>query len=1358
MNAIRRSLIALQRQAAGVSATAGRALLASLALLACANALAQGTPLNLSPTPLITTASSTVKPNLMFVLDNSASMAWDYMPDHVNTIVATSGRDEDRTGMCRGMSGSTVVWNRHCCQRTTGVMWLTAGNDNNASNPDRACYLDANRRMQPPLQVADINHVAYDPKVRYLPPKQADGTDMPSMTAATTTGWTAVPRDGFNQGELSYHSATVNLLTQYPDTAWCVSSSATETDCLRNGNYLLPGTVDGKQYVHMRLVAATGTGRLAVGTPGAVNTLSRTFGPHYYTITPEEWCTNNTLRDCVNSSTATTTHTVPAYLRWCSSDANALASDPAAGSCQSTHTPVYRFARYPAKTARTTGTIGGFVRTDIVPGVALGTKADNRQDCAAAQCTYEEEMTNFANWFAYYRTRMQAMKSAVTLAFDDINDRIRVGFYTINQDGGDFLNLATFDSTAKTNWFSALTSSSPAGGTPLKTALSRMGEMYGRKETSIYGKSVTDPVQYSCQRNYTLLSTDGFTNETSADPKTLTGADIGDRDGVTGTPRPILDGLRVQDTLSDIAYYYYQTDIRTSALNNCTSNSSGSSLNVCENNVNKNVTSKPQYQHMITFTLSLGVSGQMQFADDYNTRTERKNDDYDAVLHGSMAASGVCTWQTVGECNWPPFVNNTLTAVDDLWHAAISGGGLYFNANDADAVVTGIKAALDLVDKDDAAAAAATTSNPNLTQGDNSVFASSYVAGNWSGDIVKKTVILADDPKTETVNEAGSISNQVVWSAAARLDSRNLASNPRKIYIKQDGASSLADFVWDDTGATGLSLAQKAHFSQASIGSGTNRLSQYCSTGTTCLNTAEQASAAGKNLVDFLRGDRTREVAFGTQKSLYRERNSRLGDIVGSEAVYVQKPLFSFVDDGYAQFKIDQANRKPAVYVGANDGMLHAFDGNTGDELWAFIPTELLPRLYRLADKNYKLNRQTYVDGSPVVADIKIGNVWKTILVGGLGAGGRSYYALDITNPAAPVFLWEFSDANLGLTFGKSEIVKLVDGTWAVIFGSGYNNSGTPRLYVLNAATGAMIYNIPAVDAANAGPDANGLAHIRAWVDRAEVNNTSSRVYAGDNGGNVWRFTLGASSGSVIRLATLRDATETAQPVTARPELGSVGGVAMVYLGTGRYLQQSDLGDTQRQTVYGIRDPLTSTGWGDGRRRGTLVAQTLNNTNPRAGAAINPVDLNTRAGWYADLPFSTERSTNAPQLVAGLLFVTSNVIGSTACDPAATSYLNVFDYATGGVRISDLLAGSFALAPTVAGLPADGNSGGSGAGGGVPCTGANCPPPAPSGCDGQGQLLVITQLGDGTQDTRKITAPGLCTTRRVSWRELATEQ
>jgi type IV pilus assembly protein PilY1 len=213
---------------------------------------------------------------------------------------------------------------------------------------------------------------------------------------------------------------------------------------------------------------------------------------------------------------------------------------------------------------------------------------------------------------------------------------------------------------------------------------------------------------------------------------------------------------------------------------------------------------------------------------------------------------------------------------------------------------------------------------------------------------------------------------------------------------------------------------------------------------------------------------------------------------------------------------------------------------------------------------------------------------WKTILVGGLNHGGRGYYALDITDPAAPKALWEFTDDNLGYTYGNPVITKLKDGTWVVIVASGYNNvspgDGQGRLFILDAGSGAVIqYDQHRRRYMRDTP--SGLARIAGWANFPDNNNTTQRVYGGDLLGNLWRFDINGDIPVTVdppvydaqRLAKLVDADGVAQPITSKPELGKVGSHPVVFVGTGQLLGSDDLVTAQQQSLYAIKDRLTDT-------------------------------------------------------------------------------------------------------------------------------------------------------------------------------------
>lgn len=706
------------------------------------------------------------------------------------------------------------------------------------------------------------------------------------------------------------------------------------------------------------------------------------------------------------------------------------------------------------------------------------------------------------------------------------------------------------------------------------------------------------------------------------------------------------------DTLADVAMYYYQTDLRTSALGNCTGASAG--VDLCENNVPGSGDDINSQQHMTTFTLGLGVDGTLGYTDDYKSGGSA---DYNAIVQGTK--------------NWPnPIANSGAERIDDLWHAAVDGRGVYYSARDPDTLVTGISNALAGVTARAGSAAAAATSNLEPVAGDNYVFIALYRTVFWDGDLQAKTI----DPIT------GDISATSVWTAQPLLDLKvSASSDTRTIYTFDSGAANkLKSFLWASLNAT-----EQGYFNN--VCTGANQLSQCAS-----LTAAEQTAASGENLVKYLRGQN------GNEGTLYRDRDHVLGDMVTSQPVYVKKPPFEYVDAGYATFRDStQASRTPMVYVAANDGMLHAFNGDTGQEEWTYIPPMVMGNLYRLADKTYSANHRYYVDGSPTVADICpnapasacTGAQWKTILVGGFNAGGRGYYALDITNPATPKALWNFTtavDADMGYSFGNPVVTKRKDGTWVVAVTSGYNNfssgNGQGYLYILNADTGAVLEKIGTGAGDTTTP--SGLAKINVWVNEA-TDNTAERFYGGDLLGNIWRFNLDSgtppgapvsTAGAAVKLAELG----TTQPITTKPELTIVpySGVdyTVVQFGTGRYLGNSDLSDTSQQSIYALKDNLTGTGLGTVRTNGVLVQQTMSNFTGTSGeqlrtTSLNPVDWANKSGWYVDLnPANSspgERVNVDVQLQLGSLTVATNVPSTNACNVGGYSFLYNFDFKSG---------------------------------------------------------------------------------------------
>lgn len=1536
---------------------------------------------DISTTPLNTYSAPTstdVKPNVFFILDDSGSMDWDFMPD----------------------------WACSPTYSTTTTSCSSAGQD-----PSSA-------RMEYWFKNAAYNGMYYNPAVRYIPPVAVDATGAINTTtylsqtgvSAATGGngsasalapnWAAVKNDAYGvqstgttdlQGSTStppyFYTMIAAEYCTSPNLKTCVSATAPST------TYPFPATVrwcSGSALSTCRATFGNGYGWVRAPSPpsttisvsgstttsvssivvGGAEILSAPTANSNNANTVAQAIVNNINLCTVAKPTGTQCTTIGYSASRSGSVVTVVAPSATTATPSITKTAGMTITAN-AFAVPSTSILGENRRITLTPEInsypypGSTSKSVARTDCAGTTCTYNEEMTNYANWWTYYRTRMQMMKTAASNAFATIDaatdvannvSRFRLGYMSINNNtGSDYLNLGEFASTQKYNWYNKLISANPNSGTALRTTLATAGRLYAGKlnNTSYRGSTVTDPMQYSCQQNYTILSTDGFWNG-NAGYKLDGTTGVGNQDVGLGTPysdggtpqlqaqtstlqqrtgvlqirskstwgnwgnwsnattcsantntqcqynwsswanassctlnyssgdgswtvrngsdcryvddswatatsctpitksvapaytvgtaracRTVSSSGGTSDTLADVAAYYYNTDLRSAdatgadATGTCTGPVIAPSTvanNLCDNNVPANGRDVATAQHMTTFTLGLGAQGQMTYAptDGKDYWNDTSGDFYD-IKNATTAnpANGTCSWQSSGACTWPIPASNSNANIDDLWHAAINGHGAYFSASDPASLSTSLISALTTIVNTPrpGTAAAAASSNPNVSASDNYVFSSSYKSVEWYGELIRQQITpegtltaqnwsamrLLDCATTVWTastsyvlgsafrqgNRCYTVNNAYVSGAtfnAAGIEDANTSVvnadetattrqpvvplTSRTIYTK--GSTGLISFEWGN-----LSGTQKSYFTAPAItySSATVGLSQFCSpAGGACLsntlqtnNTIASGGAAGEALVNFLRGDRSHEGSY------YRQRTHVLGDIVSSEARYVQTPLYNYLDTNYSAYKTDKTTRAGAVYVGANDGMLHAFDAITGQELWAYIPSMVLPNLYKLADKNYPTDstkHQFYVDNSPETGDICptapttacTAAQWKTILVGGLNRGGKGYYALDITNPSSPALLWEFTDQNLGYTYGNPTITKLKDGTWVVLVSAGYNNVdgtstadvGKGRLYILNAATGEVIRSISTGIGSATTP--SGLSRISAHVLQSSTDNTAIAAYGGDNLGNVWRFDInndiGATGYDAQLLVSLTDSADKAQPVTVKPVQATVSGKPVIFVGAGRYLGTTDVADNSTQSFYAIKDNLDTVTLGNPRTGSSnFIAQTFTSGTCPEGtpstvciaqqevrtSSSNTVDWTTKNGWYVDFLTGGERVSTDPQLSLGtLLFTTITPQASTvsACGPTtgtAASFVYALDYLTGGAvgganGVSGISLGSGLVTRPVMILQADGtvralirtSSGVS------------------SGSDLGGTIVI----------TPPIKPPSASGTRRVSWRVL----
>lgn len=902
------------------------------------------------------------------------------------------------------------------------------------------------------------------------------------------------------------------------------------------------------------------------------------------------------------------------------------------------------------------------VRIDIKSGVTVcsaGTAATEAEQISSSCMlrSYDDEIANFANWWAYHRRREYVAKNAVSDVISGSNG-IRMGMGNIHNDTSYQVEIASMNNDVTTGNKRALLNAlynmeSDGGGTPLRTALEDAGEYYNCDNTSnnIFGNTncpiistVTSPATEApgvCQHNFTILVSDGFYNGGSPGFAN----DDGDDSDFSGTNN--LDGASYtfkfdgnpysdssSDTLADVAMHYYERDL--SGL----SNKVPSKCGVDENPA----------QHMVTYAIAMGLSGDIDTATlpDHPQRGFEVDSNNNVKCPAPTVAPSAFTW--------PDPTAAGSNKIDDMLHAAFNGRGLYASAKNPDDLITALDDAIKNTSDRTGSAAAVAFNSTTLSNNTAAVYLALFNSGSWNGDLES----FALDGNT------GVISTQN-WSAAAVLDARDLTANDRvvvtsnKVSGVHNSTGTGIPFRWDTGVLSALQLSDLRTKPDGSVDSDAN---------------------AEKRL-EYLRGDRSNE-ANGLN---FRIRESRLGDIVHSAPVFVGAPQQVWPNgdydedlstsngwpEGNEQHSIFRSNlqvpivtdpvtppgmkdRSGLVFVGANDGMLHAFDETTGSELLAYIPSNLFSSstaegLHFLSDPAYA--HRYYVDLTPTISDVYIKSrfststkAWHTVLIGANRAGGNGIFALDVTKPtniteanADKVVLWEFTHPKLGKTFSRPVIIptniKDSDGLyrWAAIMGNGYNNTddGKSSLFIVfidggldgtwtDGSSGSdldyviittSMGTVDSSDCAAAQSDCNGMSSP-AVVD-LDGNSVADLVYAGDVHGNLWAFDLSDASSSNWRISHddtndkplfyARDDSSNRQPITITPQVAihptettedSNRPNVLVMFGTGQYIASGDASTTSVQSVYGVWDNENDGVDGEGEKtRAELLEQTI---------------------------------------------------------------------------------------------------------------------------------------------------------------------
>lgn len=984
------------------------------------------------------------------------------------------------------------------------------------------------------------------------------------------------------------------------------------------------------------------------------------------------------------------------------------------------------------------------------------------------------ESVNYANWYAYYSTRLNAAKSTTATAFSYLTNvppdpiAYRVGFHNLGEEPDDYggagtpiiwLDVEDWDATQRTAWYNKLFGIAVNNyKTPTLDAMMRIGNLVETGGSGGLAASInplpntakdpfalkSDGSKITCQLNYHILFTDGKTNQVTPLPS----SPVGDQDasidaslialGASGSesyqkldgmtsgawPAPFRQGVAVPNTLADVATYYWARDLRPSLKNDVPNQSGEKSALTCTGSP----CTPPPYP--------LGVYTP---GDYYYPALDPKKDvawwqhvNFNAISFGAEgtldAKKQTDTLLSIksGGQNWPDLTNpyNPIypkgagagaVAVDDLWHATMMSRGSFVFARSPVEVSYGLANILAGIQNQRKSRAGVAFGGQVLDAGNNVIFEPTIEVG-WAGDLLK---IEIDPTDGDTV--------QTWWSASKTLASQ---IDPIVTGVAEPWMDPAHRRIVTMNGTMGVpfQFANLSATQRRSLAPDSDTLLQ-------------------RKIIAYLRGGNSYSGVGieGTSIGQFRQRFGALGDISNAKPVIVfppDRPYQDATDPGYSAYKTAKATRAPRVVAAANDGMVHVFDtgpmpkaatstdpavpvtAGGGKEIFAYIPKALFKgeagtvnedasgiQALTYQDGGVPIYRHhMYVDSSPRVADVDFGSGddWRTIVVGGLGKGGNSYYALDLTDAnasnesvAAGKVLWEWSHSDIKYTYGRPVIVKVRDsgtGThacgsdasgspatcrWVVIVTAGYDNvSGKGRIFFIDAKTGATVGPANGISTGVGDPpgsgQAAGLAQIHAFV-KNQNNQVAEQIYGGDLLGNVWRVDVSAmdsyKTASAVHFATLTDPSGNAQPITTAPqiEIDINNGVdRFVFFGTGRLLDVSDLtspSPPQTQTMYAIRDGTlnepSTTGLPIAPRL-TMKATNSDGVSAIVGGAPN--------GWYHDLPNTTgdsQRIVVDPQSNVNVAAYVGTRVQDDPCIISLPASLYARDYTTGEALTTD---------------------------------------------------------------------------------------
>ncbi len=1116
-------------------------------LMACLSTLSAFA--QMAQTPLLT-QSSAAEPNLVFVFDNSGSMAWDYMFQYSEPSCASS-------------SGSV----------------------------GKAC------------QSPDVNMMTYDPRILYKLRVNADGTDKDPGVASNVSS--------FN---VYFYQPTVPA--NYKVGSITVKSGGK--------NYKVGDVVTFKAPTSVGGVTALGVVSSVSGS-GAITGVSITTAGSGYTkaTSVSKVTTAKGTKASFNTPTMISIAATAVNQMWDgtgSVDSLSYFSPYTPDSGSPLAVGAKSGVTYPNTADSSTTEYPAFEKRTDCNGVFTTAGGSTQK-----YCTWANEQQNYANWKLYHSKRVELARTGIGLAFKPLTSTFRLGWGTISKLGGNSpaltAGVSLFTTSRKQAFYDWLYGSgtSGSGNTPSRTSMDKVGQYFSRSDsdgpwgsmpsytststsTSTSGGTEAIANFASCRRSNMLLMSDGYWNSTDPTVGNVDGTDGPVITSATGSTYQYRAAYPYKDvtsnTLADVAMKYWVNDLQPNMQNNVAAISG----------INESF-----WQNVSFYGIGLGVYGTLE--------------------QTTATLANLATGDTL----WPVAKADSAEAIDDMWHAAVNSRGQFLSARDSDTLTTAVERMMTSINKLSSSQSGVAVSTANLVDGTRK-YTPQYTTGSWVGNVTSRNLNPLNGNEVSTAWQVES-TDPLTGDALSQIPGH--AS--RNIVVGNGSATApkAVNFTYSAMYAAGL--------------------------------TGLMTGTVNNDLINYLRGDATNEGDFG----LYRTREARLGDIVNSSPMLVKRGVDLKYDqsgstvtgaDSYRSFVTDNAsNTEGVLFVGANDGMLHAFRDGTptkpddgGIEVFAYVPKAVLPTISVLADKAY--SHRYYVDGPMVESATYNGSAWKNVLLGTTGAGAKSVFALDVTDPLAmdaSSVLWEVSSAStgfaeLGHVLTDVQAGPLPSGDWVAIFGNGQMSaSGSARLFVVNLNTGALLKEL----IAEAGPS-NGLGGVRV------VRNKYQQIigaYAGDLKGNLWKFDLSGASSSdwVVGLSgSPLLAVGSTKPITAAPAVLKKPPVDanhpelqeyVVVAGTGKFFETADLSTTTQQTLYGVWDsqPFGSAVAATGIpqtdtthlvQQTISTAQTLSRTVVNSDLTTSTVDVTyfsvsrnvvswsaTTRGWFINLPNSGER-------------------------------------------------------------------------------------------------------------------------------------